>query len=676
MRREASMFPRRDSRRRRAAVLAGAVVPLVLGSPAIASATPGGRVTVTGSRPGWANASADRGPANASTPLDLRVYLAGRDPQGLAAYAKAVSDPHSATFHHYLTPAQVRSRFGGTPARTEAVTSWLTGSGLKVAKVTDRYVSVRGSVASARKAFGVTLHDYSVAKATLRAPAGDVTVPAAVAPDVLGVTGLDSGKHQATPAESLPGPPTITVRAAPCSSYYGQKQAADEPPAYGRTGVWTQCGDTPRQIRSVYGLDKVSATGRGSTVAVVDAFASPTITSDVSVYTKVHGTAGFRSGQFSQDLPAGYNSVEDCGGPIWYVEESMDVEAVHNVAPDADVKYVGAASCQDTDLADALSRIVDDHLADIVSNSWGTELNGTPQALRDEYEQIFQQGAAEGIGFYFITGDCGAFDPATPCGAGDGSTAEQVAFPAEDPWVTAVGGTTLAVGADGREAFQTGWGDIRVDKTSDGTGWTPVPPAGYPANFYQGGGGGTSADYQQPSWQAGVVPASLSKTLPDGSTTTTPMRVVPDVATDADNNTGMLVGETQLWKDGSPHYAETRWGGTSLSAPLFAGLQAIAQQAQGGAKIGFADPVLYARYGTSAYEDVTDTPKGTGTLLGVVRNDYTDPADTGSPVITRLFTFGEDGPLHATTGFDNATGLGAPSTKYVQSYATAAKTGR
>jgi subtilase family serine protease len=126
-----------------------------------------------------------------------------------------------------------------------------------------------------------------------------------------------------------------------------------------------------------------------------------------------------------------------------------------------------------------------------------------------------------------------------------------------------------------------------------------------------------------------------------------------------------------LYKDGTPHYHETRWGGTSLSGPLFAGLQAIAQQAQGGEKIGFANPVLYARHGTSAYEDVTDAPKGAGTLLGVVRNDYTDPSDSSSPVITRLWTFGEDGPLHAVAGFDNVTGLGAPSTRYVQSYAAA-----
>ncbi|WP_285630558.1 S53 family peptidase [Actinoallomurus iriomotensis] len=672
------MFPRRNSARRRAFVLAGAVLPLVLGTPAIASAaaTPGGRVTVENSRPAWTNASADRGPTNPSTSLDLRVYLAGRDPQGLAAYAAAVSDPHSAAFHHYLTPARTRSRFGGTAAQTRAVTSWLTRSGLKVDKVTDHYVSVRGSVASAQQAFGVALHDYTVKNATLRGPAGEVTVPAAVAPDVLGVTGLDDGKHQAGPAEDPPGPPTVTIRAAPCSHYYGETKATDQPPAYGHTGVWTQCGDTPQQIRSVYGLDKVAATGSGSTVAVVDAFASPTIAGDVTLYSRIHGTADFKAGQFTQNLPDDYNSVEECGGPIWGLEETLDVEAVHNVAPDAGVTYVGAASCQDTDLADALSRIVDDHLADIVTNSWGTELNGTPPALRAEYDQIFQLGATEGIGFYFITGDCGTWDPATPCGAGNGSTAQQVAFPAESPWVTAVGGTTLAVGGDGREVFQTGWGNVRSAKTSDGTGWTPVPPAGYPANFYQGGGGGTSTDYQQPSYQAGVVPASLSKTLLDGSTTTTPMRVLPDVATEGDNNTGMLVGETQLYKDGTPHYHETRWGGTSLSGPLFAGLQAIAQQAQGGEKIGFANPVLYARHGTSAYEDVTDTPKGAGTLLGVVRNDYTDPSDSSSPVITRLWTFGEDGPLHAVAGFDNVTGLGAPSTRYVQSYAAAARARR
>ncbi|MBV9447489.1 MAG: S8/S53 family peptidase [Streptosporangiaceae bacterium] len=638
-----------------------------------------GRGAVADARPFWAAASADRGTADPNTPLAARVYLAGQDAPGLAAFDAAVSNPHSPSYQHYLTPAQYQARFGPTPAQIGSVTSWLTSAGLTITGTNQHFVSVRGSIAQAEKAFGTAIHDYtdhSAGNAVHYAPAGRVTVPAALSASVLGVTGLDNGSHLAHPAsmgaatgpqldDPLPGPTPVTLRAGPCSTYYGQDPATGEPATYGHTGAWTECGYTPQQIRSAYGLTS-GPDGEGQTVAIVDAYASATIVSDVQTFTSHHGIAGFRPGQFTQDLPSSWNSVSACGGNAWYVEESLDVTAVHDIAPDANVTYVAAASCQDTDLTDALDRIVDGRLATIVSNSWNDDLEShTSEAVRSVYDQVFLQGAAEGIGFYFSSGDCGEDDPHTGCPAyTDGPGTE---WPPSDPYVTAVGGTTLAIGADGSQVWQTGWGDIASRLTSDGTGWSPAPGTGYPGTFQAGGGGGTSALYSQPYYQAGVVPTSLSETLPDGSISATPMRVVPDVAADADNNTGILVGQTQAYPDGSAQYHETRWGGTSLSCPIFAAIQALAQQTLG-RPLGFANPALYVRYGTAALQDVTDTPLGPGALLGVVRNDYTNVSDPTSPVATRAITFGHDGLLRATTGYDDVTGVGAPSTDYIASY--------
>ncbi|MFD1046904.1 serine protease, partial [Kibdelosporangium lantanae] len=165
------------------------------------------------------------------------------------------------------------------------------------------------------------------------------------------------------------------------------------------------------------------------------------------------------------------------------------------------------------------------------------------------------------------------------------------------------------------------------------------------------------------AYQQGVVPPTLSTVLPDGSVSSKTMRVIPDVAADGDMMTGMLVGQTVRFPDGTDRYTETRWGGTSLSTPLFVGMQALAQQAAHRV-FGFANPLLYERSGTFAFDDVVD-----GTVpRGVVRNDYTNSHDPGTPVITRAFTVGRDGPLHATPGYDNVTGLGVPSAKYVLSY--------
>jgi subtilase family serine protease len=108
------------------------------------------------------------------------------------------------------------------------------------------------------------------------------------------------------------------------------------------------------------------------------------------------------------------------------------------------------------------ANIVDTRSATLVSDSWGEVMYSTsgnlPQALVDEYEQIFEQGAVEGIGFYFSSGDCANEDPNTGCGANSGSIQKQTDYPNSDPWATAVGGTSLAVGKSGNYQWETAWG--------------------------------------------------------------------------------------------------------------------------------------------------------------------------------------------------------------------------
>ena len=92
---------------------------------------------LAGSKPTWASAAADRGAAPAAAPLAVRIYLAGRDPQGLAAYAQSVTDPKSAAYRHFLTPAQIQARFGASAEQVAAVKAWLAGAGLTVTGQTD-----------------------------------------------------------------------------------------------------------------------------------------------------------------------------------------------------------------------------------------------------------------------------------------------------------------------------------------------------------------------------------------------------------------------------------------------------------------------------------------------------------------------------------------------------------
>jgi len=658
-------------KRLKAVVTTGAAAALCAGALAAASpgqATP--RSAIRDTHPAWASSSARVSAAPVTTgTVNARVYLAGQNAAGLAAYATAVSTPSSADYGHYLSAAQVEAEFGPTSAQIAAVKAWLTGDGLTVTSVNDSvdgYVAVSGSVSAAAKAFSVTFQNFKGPdKRTDRAPAETASAPASVASAVLTVSGLDTASHQAKPGDTLPPPDPNYWVAPPCSAYYGQKIATSEPSAYGKKQPWNNCGYTPAQVRGAYGVSQSGMTGKGQTVAIVDAYASPTMHSDANEFAKVVGDKPFRPGQYQQTLPSTFTltAADECDAPGWYGEETLDVESVHGQAPDANVRFVAAASCTDQDLTTALASIVDNHLASIVSNSWGEPYDD--DALTSVDDQIFQVGAIEGIGFFFSSGDSGYESPDEDAA----SDAIQVDYPTSSPWVTSVGGTSLAIGPKKNYEFETSWGTLLDPISSSGKSWEYTPPGLYPDYYDGSSGGGVSTAYTQPFYQRGVVPYSLATAVPEG-TTTTPMRVVPDVSALADPSTGILVGQTTLQPNGTTYaFSLSRIGGTSVACPTFAGIEADAQQAAGH-PLGFADPVIYQRYGTAAYHDVTDHPRGPG-YLAEVRNNYTDPYTKTGPLVTYLRTLGIDGEgaaaLPAVKGYDDSTGVGSPK-DYIQSF--------
>ncbi len=668
----------RDGRRRRALTAAAVALPLVAAAlTAAGTAQANDRHAVAGTRPTWASASADRGKTDTTQRLDAKVWLSGRDPKGLDAYAQAVSTPGSQQYRKFLTPQQFNQRFGTTTQQVDAVTSWIRSSGLYVdpAGSNGHYLHVTGHLDKAKKAFGTDFRNYAAQGAVVRAPETNATVPASVASSVLTVTGLDTGKHLRThSADTLPPPEPNYYVAKPCAQYYGEKMAYDKPKAYGAYQPRAMCGLLPKQLRGAYGATASGLTGKGATVAVVDAYAAPKMEQVSNQFSKKYGDQPFAKGQYREALPDAFDMVDECGGAGWYGEEALDITAVHAVAPKANVVYVGARNCADG-LDEAMTRIVDQHLADIVSNSWGDLSEHYTQAMIDAEESIFKQGAVEGIGFYFSTGDCGYEVPGTPCQAryGDaGSTHRQTDMPTSDPWVTAVGGTSLAVGANDHYKFETTW-NVQYDKLSaDGKSWSVPPPGDYPNTYSAGGGGGTSDLFAQPGYQHGVVPKSLSENLPDGTTAEQPMRTVPDISAVADSGTGLRYPEWNQKADGSFGYTESRVGGTSLACPIIAGLQALAQEAQGRQPIGFANPSIYLKAGKHVFHDVTDQPLGRDPVA-YVRTNYTDPYAMKGPLQYILVTTGnkgitKDDALSATPGYDRGTGVGSPTADYFRSF--------
>lgn len=636
--------------RLRSAVIVGATVPLMTVGLAVgtAGATPSaqqGRAVLPGSSPSWARpGNAVVAPAVAGHPISARVYLAPRHKRQLDAMVAAVSNPASPQYRHFLTPQQYQQRFGPSTQQVAAVSRWLTGAGLKVTAVANgnRYLVVSGTAAQAERAFATDLRSFRHGNRTDRAPARDLSVPKNLGSMVLGVAGLNEAPHTVSPAAAPP--PAGFRNARPCSRYYGQltaKYQADYqtplPKFQGKYRDYAVCGYTPRQLRSAYGVTGSGLSGEGVTVAITDAYAAPTILSDANTYATRHGDEAFDHGQFSQSLPKQpFRKQDDCGPSGWYGEETLDVEAVHGMAPGANVIYYASRSCYDNDFLDTLARVVDDNEATIVSNSWSdVESNETVATIR-AYEAIFEQGAVQGIGFFFSSGDSG--DELASTGQ------MQPDYPASDPYVTAVGGTSLAVGQGGSYQFEAGWGTDKYNLSSDGHRWVPTSPP-----FLYGAGGGFSTLFPRPAYQRGVVPASS----PSG-------RAVPDIAMDADPNTGMLIGETQTFPDGVS-YGEFRLGGTSLASPLMAGMQALATQ-QAGSRLGFANPAIYQLAGqhSTALRDITGKHDGAAT----VRPDFVNGVNADDGIVYSVRTFGDDSSLATSKGWDDVTGTGTPNGGY------------
>ena len=634
---------------RRAAVFAGAAIlagSVLSVTPLAAAGAATGRTTLPGSIPAWANPSDYKGPASATGDVGFRVYLAWNNPSEVIALAEAVSDPRSASYGHYLTPAQFRAEFAPSEAEVTAVQSWLRSEGFSVEYTpqNNHYVSAEGTVAQAEAAFGTTFGTYSADGVTLRSPSSALSIPSSLAGTVSGVIGLDDSAqlvHTDNTTGDAPPPPAF-VSAQPCSAYWGEKQATGFTNPYGKgTLPYAPCGYTPAQIKGAYGIS--GYTGAGQTVAIIDAYASPTIESDVNQWSVNRGVATMSANQLTQVVaPGTYHHPEkglkqDPQG--WYGEETLDVEAVHGMAPDAHIVYVGAPN-NFQDLDAALNYVVDKDVAPIVTNSYGFDTEILPPGYIQPEEDTILQGAIEGIGIYFSSGD-----------NSDESLVEgyrTTDWPASSPFVTSVGGTSLAVGASDNYLFETGWGTTTSRWT--GTTWSPAAPG----SWLYGAGGGVSRIFAEPSYQQGVVPSSVFAA--QGRTG----RAVPDIAADADPNTGYLIGETQTFPDGTVKYSEYRIGGTSLASPLIAGIMALANQAAGHA-LGFANPLLYSLNGSGAFTDVT-SPAST---VAVVRANYANGVDASDGLVYVLRTMNQTLSLKTTPGYDDVTGLGTPSASFI-----------
>jgi Pro-kumamolisin, activation domain/Subtilase family len=562
-----------------------------------------------GTAPTLPPGASSAGAVSPERPLNLYVALEPSDPAGLEAFATEVSTPGSPAYGQYLSVPGFAARFGATPAQVATVRSALLARGLQVGEpsANDLSLPVSATAAEAEAAFGTELErvrtaDGRLAYANTSAP----RIGAAAAPYVAGVIGLADlnvpERQPVEPAASAAAEGSEGTGAAGASTA-GVLTGGPQPCAeLLTTQAEERAGYTADQVASAYSLSGFYAAGdlgAGQTVALLEL--EPFLPEDIAAYQACYGT----------QTPVEAVDVE--GGPGPYEgedgEAALDIEQLIGLAPDARVRvYQGPNSAS----VPILSAFVTDNVAKVMSSSWGLCEKYTGREEVVAFDALLQEAAAQGQSFFVASGDTGSTD----CYSSKNKTEKSlgVDYPGSDPFATDVGGTQMS---------------------------TPsTPPVEYLWNTGTAegaGGGGISARFAMPSYQATASPTlNVIGPLSTGTACASPTlcREVPDVSANAAPRTGYFVR------------AEGNWqviGGTSAAAPLWAAFTALANASPAcvGKSIGFANPALYAIAGAGYagnFDDVvTSRPKG--------------------PKSTNLF--GESA-YEAGPYFDMATGLGTP----------------
>jgi subtilase family serine protease len=641
----------------------------------------------------------DLGPVNASSPIEVTVWLKLHDEKGLDSTLDAQQSGKAT----YLTNAQIQAQHAPSAGDVARVSAFLKAQGLTVTGVgqDNLFVKASGTAARVQSAFQVELHQYSFQGRNFRASTRGATLPPDLAPLVTSVGGLSTlgaqpyiarrnGKLAArahlirqNDAEGAP-PRRISPKGSAhglifspqciygadsesfsgngvTATYQGTRYGADINNS--APGTVAPCGYQPSDIQTAYNLTplyQAGLDGRGTTIAIVDAYGSTTIAEDAQAFAAFMGLPPVDLTIIGTPTESNFSTDPNAG---WATETTLDVEWVHAIAPGAKILLVIAPTNFDTDLFAAIATASATPGVVAISNSWGDVESATDVPGRAAADAVLKMANARGQTVNFSSGDSGNFT--IDLGYID------VSYPSGSPYATSIGGVSVALDSHQHIAWQTAWG-TNLTEIADtiSLGSPPIdPPASIPLAG-GGGGGGVSNVYPQPSWQHGLGGAR---------------RLQPDISWVADPYTGVEIIYTA---DTAGDLGIEVIGGTSVSCPLFSGLWGIATQ-RAHHRLGPAAPRLY-RLPAGAITDVTATPSSAANVTGTINDaSGTQHLSTwelaaplsgqpsfisalyNSPFSTRWFviSFGVDTSLAAGPGWDQATGLGTPNGwNFVQSF--------
>lgn len=605
------------------------------------------------------------GRLEAGTMLRAGLVLPLRNQDALAELLRRQYTPGDPQFHQFLSPRDFTAQFGPTPEDYAAVAAYAHAQGLTVTATSPgrTLLNVSGPSARIEAAFGVQMSRYQMPDGrVVYANSAAPTLPRSVAARVAGIAGL-SNIAQMHPHLRRLQTSSINPNASN-PNYLNPNAPVPITSGGGGIGSGPLGGLTPNDIKYAYGLSAITplygTTAAATTTKLLDGTGqniglfeldgyNP---ADIATYATTFALPAVLTGTAASLTTITLNGFK--GAPIsvdGQTEVELDIDMILALAPAPTGLYVYEAD-QNVDSSASLTiftRMANDlnpadnktPLVQVISSSWGLAESLTDPAIISGENSLFQQMAAQGQSLFCSSADAGAYDlynSLTKAGMVL-ATAPAVDNPASQPYATGVGGTTLSYV---KPATIPATGGTTAGTYTGETVWI----AGTPTVDPEGSGGGISSIWSKPSYQLGF---GASPTLRD----------VPDVALNADPNTGYTVFAPASAPSGKA-VAEVI-GGTSASAPLWAAFTALIneQRTANGltTPIGFLNPLLYplaastGSYGADFHDVVTGSnlffPAGTG---------YDDATGLGSfigaPLIAAL-------SVNANAGTGTATITGS-----------------
>ncbi len=614
-------------------------------------------VTLHGNVHPLAQARYDRGAVPDSFPADRVLLLLSRPVEREAALQEFITDVHlrgSASYHQWLTPLEYGRRFGPADSDIQTAVNWLKSQGFNVKRVakSKQFIEFSGTAGQLRNAFRTETHQYDVEGETHYANANEISIPAALAPLVRGVSPLNNFRAK----------PQLHVLGPAAYSRATNKTTPQWTIPNGNTNFYAVA---PEDFATQYDLTplyQAGVNGSGETIGIINE--SNIDISLVNAYQQLFSLPSNPTQVVVDgDDPGTQGGVD--------IEVYLDVEMSGSVAPKATVNlYIASAGILQDPLSLAAIRAIEDNQASVLSLSFGTCEAALGNAGNQFWSGLWEQAAAQGQTVFVSAGDSGSAgcDPARHLPAESGL---QVNGFASTPWNVAVGGTDFYYSdyASGAPSAATLWsqtndsdlGSLKAplpeQPWNDALGLDVLNPFGPGVVNDVASGGGASAcavqgiggfgspcvsGYAKPSWQAGPgVPA-------DG------VRDLPDISLFAANGANLsatpicaVAGECAPGTDSESEIFLV--GGTSASSPAMAGIMALVNQKYG--RQGQAGSTLYplAQRKPSAFHDITLGSNNVPCVQGSLNCSLDSNGDG-------LYTLQE---YAAGRGYDQASGLGS-----------------